>query len=119
MGLVVGPLGEGSKDLHNLVKVMAETRVASNARAEGRPASSRELGIVTGQIRRILSVTFVRAQAVCLLARVGYLGDGSKAAMERRDLTKKIEESRRRERVAHFQAHIRGNGLARVGQPFC
>ena len=50
--------------------------------------------------------------------RLAYLGDGAKAAAERRGLARKIEEGRRRDREAHYQAHVRGRGLSRVGQPF-
>ena len=41
--LVVGPWGEGSKDLHSLVKTLAESRVACQARSKGREASDNEL----------------------------------------------------------------------------
>ena len=34
-GLVVGPWGDCSKDLHALIKVMGETKVAARARGEG------------------------------------------------------------------------------------
>ena len=45
-GLVVGPWGEGSKDLHSLVKFLAETKLAAMARALGRQMSDKELGIL-------------------------------------------------------------------------
>ena len=38
----LGP-GEGSKDLHNLVKTLAESKVARQARSKGREASDNEL----------------------------------------------------------------------------
>ena len=71
-----------------------------------------------GQIRRVLSVTFVRAQACCLLARVGYLGEGDKLAADRRVLARATEESRHRERQAIYLAHVRGRGMSFVGQTF-
>ena len=117
-GLVVGPWGEGSKDLHSLVKVLGETKLAGRARAMGREGSDNELGVIIGQIRKFLSAAFIRAQSLCLLNRLGFLGEGAKAAAGRRDLAKSLEERRKRERVAHFEAHIRGRGLSRVGQPF-
>ena len=43
-GLVVGPWGEGSKDIHSLLKVLAETKLAAKARALWRPMSDKELG---------------------------------------------------------------------------
>ena len=45
-GLVVGPWGNGSRDLHNLVRTLAECRVASRERARGQEASDWELGVV-------------------------------------------------------------------------
>ena len=117
-GLVVGPWGECSKDLHSLVKVLGETKVAAWARERGRPASDNELGVVISQIRRCLSTAFIRAQGLCLLNRLCFLGKGAKEAAGRRNLAKQLEVRRRRELQAHFQAHIRGQGLSRVGQIF-
>ena len=37
-GLVVGPWGNGSKDLHDLVRTLAESRVAKRVRGRGREA---------------------------------------------------------------------------------
>ena len=116
-GLVVGPWGEGSKDMHRLIKVLGESRVTCQARARGRPASDKELGLVIGQIRRILSVCFVRAQATCLLTRVNYLSEGAKSAADRRVMAIRLEEGRRHEREANHSAHIRGR-LGRVGDLF-
>ena len=113
-----GPWGEGSKDLHSLVKVIAETKVANKARALGRDMSDKELGIVVSQVRKYLSTSFVRAQSLCLLNRLCFLGEGAVAAAGRRDLTRRLEEGRRRDRQASYMAHIRGRGLSREGQIF-
>jgi hypothetical protein len=117
-GLVVGPWGEGSKDLHILVKTMADSKVAAKARALGRDISDKELGIVVTQIRKYLSTSFVRAQSLCLINRLSFLGEGAQAAAGRRDLANRLEEGRRRDRQAHVLAHVRGLGLQRVGQLF-
>ena len=117
-GLVVGPWGEGSKDMHSLVKTIAETKVATKARALGRDLSDKELGIVVTQVRKYLSTSFVRAQSLCLLNRLCFLGEGAVAAAGRRDLARRLEEGRRRDRQATYLAHIRGRGLAREGQIF-
>ena len=117
-GLVVGPWGECSKDMHMLVKVLGETKIAAKARASGRQPSDNELGVIIAQIRKYLSSTFVKAQSLCLINRLGYLGQGAKAAAGRRDLAKRLEVSRKRDLYAHFQAHIRGRGLSREGQVF-
>ena len=110
--------GEGSKDLHSLIKMMGETRVLKRARAQGRPASDRELGAVIGQIRRVLSVTCIRSQGTCLLSRVRNMGEGTRSAAGRRVLAIRVEENRRREQAAHHSAHIRGRGLSLVGEHF-
>ena len=65
-----------------------------------------------------ISTAFVRAQGLCLLNRLCFLGEGARAAAGRRDLAKRLEVSRRRDLMAHYQAHIRGQGLARVGHIF-
>ena len=114
--LVVGPWGNGSKDLHNLVRTLAETRVGARTRARGREGPDWELGEVMGQIRRNLSLDFVRAQALCLIARIGQLGEGAQAAGKRREQAVKEEERRKRERLAHHLAHVRGRGLGREGE---
>ena len=84
-GLVVGPWGNGSHDLHSLVRTLAETKVAARSRARGWEGSDQELGLVMGEIRRALSLDFVRAQALCLLTRLTYLGDGAGGAARRRE----------------------------------
>ena len=117
-GLVVGPWGECSKDMHSLIKVMGETKVAAQARERGRPASDNELGVVISQLRKFLSTAFIRAQGLCLLNRLCFLGKGAKEAAGRRDLARRLENSRKRDLQAHYQAHNRGSGLARTGQIF-
>ena len=117
-GLVVGPWGEGSKDLHTLISIIGKSMVEAKSRERGWEGGEGELGQVMGQLRRKLSCTFVRAQALCLLARLGQLGPGAKAAAERRAESLRSETARRREAQAHWQAHIRGRGLGRVGMIF-
>ena len=46
-GLVVGPWGEASKDLHSLVRVLAESKVAMVSKARGWEGSDKELGMYT------------------------------------------------------------------------
>ena len=116
--LVVGPWAECSKDLHALIKLLAEQRVKAQARARGRPASDRELGTVVSQIRRVLSTTFIRANTTCLLSRLNYLGPGGMSAGARRSYMMRREEFCRREREAFYEAQVRGRGLSRVGLTF-
>ena len=116
--LVVGPWGNASKDLHQLIRTLAECRVAGRVRARGQEASDWELGQVMGQIRRALSLDAIRAQSLCLLARLCYLGEGAHAAADRRQQAAREEEGRRRDQMAHYMAHIRGRGVSRAGEVF-
>ena len=77
-----------------------------------------ELGLVVTQVRKYLSVAFVRAQSLRLVNRPGFIGEGAKAASGRRELVKRLEKGRRRERQAHFLVYARGQGLTRIGQLF-
>ena len=100
------------------MKVLGESKVAEKARSTGRPPSDNELGVIIAQTRKFLSIAFVRAQSLCLLNRLCNIGQGAREAAGRRDLAKRLEVRRRRDLHAHFQAHIRGQGLSRVGQVF-
>ena len=113
---VVGAWGEGSKDLHSLVKTISDTKVSAMARALGREASDKELGLVVTQVRKYLSVAFVGAQSLCLVNWLGFIGEGAKAAAGRRELIKKLEEGRKPERQAHFLAHVRGQSVPPTNQ---
>ena len=84
----------------------------------GRDISDKELGIIVTQIRKYLSTSFIRAQSLCLINRLSYLGEGAQAAAGRRQLAARLEEGRRRDRQAHHLAHVRGQGLSRAGQIF-
>ena len=117
-GLVVGPWCDGSKDLHSLIKILGESMVAAKGRARGWEGGEGELGQEMGQLRRRLSCSFLRAQALCLLGRLGQIGPGARAAADRREEAKRKEAAKRREAQAHWQAHIRGGGLGRTGMIF-
>ena len=92
--------------------------MAGRVRARGQEASDWELGQVMGEIRRALSLDAVRAQSLCLLARLCYLGEGAHAAADRRQQAAREEEGRRRDQMAHYLAHIRGRGVTRAGEAF-
>jgi hypothetical protein len=115
--LVAGPWGDLSPHLHALLKICAEQRVEGISRAQGWEAGPGTLGRVMGEVRRSFSVTVVRAAAMCLFERLAHLGPGARAAAERRQLTLRLEERRRREREAFFMAH-QGSGVSRVGRAF-
>ena len=65
--------------------------------------------------RRCLGITAVRAQAQCLLARTGHLGQGAKDAADRRQIARNLAERSRGEMRAHWEAHVRGRRLHTVG----
>ena len=76
-----------------------------------------ELGKAVGEVRIATSVVVVRSQQLCLLERLTFLGPGARAATERRALTQRLEERRRRDALAYQLSHI-NRGLARVGRAF-
>ena len=115
--LVAGPWGDLSPHFHSLLKVFAEERVAARGRASGEEQGPGQLGLVMGEVRRAASVTVVRAQAVCLLERLGFLGPGARAAAGRRQTTLRLERRRRKEAQAYHQAFVR-RGLAREGRAY-
>ena len=117
-GLVVGAWGEGSEDLHNLVQVIAETRVKSVALATGQIGSESEMGNIVGQVRRKLSVACVRANMTCLLSRLSLIGEASKQASKRRQQQAWLEDNMRRERQAQWIGRIKHHGIFHRGAFF-
>ena len=75
--------------MHSLVRTLAKSKAAARSGARGWQGSDQELGLIMGEIRRALSLDFVRAQALCLLTRLTYLRDG---AARRRGLAAQDEE---------------------------
>jgi hypothetical protein len=110
LGLCVGAFGDISTDLDRLIKALAESRVLYLSREAGRPLSDNESGHILGQYRRVLSVTFVRSQAACLVARVGHLGQAARECAGRRRGAMAEGVRMRQEAVAYHAAHIRGRG---------
>ena len=68
--------------------------------------------------RSVLSIAFVRAQALCLLAHLSQLGPHAREAANRRAAAQHGEVARRAEAQGHWLAHVRGRGLSRVGMVF-
>ena len=115
--LVAGPWGDISPHLHQLLQTFAESRVAAMSRAQGWEAGPGQLGKVMGDTRRALSVTIVRANALCLLERLSQLGPGAGAAAKRRQAALRQEERRRQDRQA-FDLAWRARGASRVGRAY-
>ena len=95
---------------------MAEARLAKVGLARGLPGSEGELGLITGQIRRKLSVNAVRVQGECLLARLPHIGAGAGQADKRREWVRREERQMLLERQAQWQAVVRGRGIVNRGQ---
>ena len=74
-----------------------------------------KLGVLVGQIRRILSVSAVRAQAECLLSRLRNVGGGAGAAYRRRQGVDREEVSWARERQAQAVGRRQGRKVVRHG----
>ena len=90
-GWVFGKWGECSPDVHNLIREMAKSRISYQQeleRKEGRRSKemsdSASLSLLTGQIRRGLSLVAVRSQARLLLDPVEVVGQGAVEATRRR-----------------------------------
>ena len=115
--LVAGPWGDISPHFHQLILSFAESRVAALSRSQGWEAGPGQLGKVVGETRRALSVTIVRANALCLLERLSQLGPGAGAAAKRRQVAVRMEERRRQDRQA-FDLAWQARGASRVGRAF-
>ena len=75
-----------------------------------------QLGKVTGQTRRAASVCVVRAQQVCLIERLAFLGPGgAREAAQRCQTTLRLGERRRRE-AQTYQLTFQARGLGREGR---
>ena len=114
--LVAGAWGDCSTHLHELIVTCAESRVAHLCRSTGRPELESQLGVITGQYRRLLSSCIVRAQAQCLLSRIGVISPEARVAAQRREVTGRLERQLQEERRAQWMASLRGPGWARRGR---
>ena len=90
--------------------VLVECRALFLSRETGRPLLDSETGHILGQYRRVLSVTFVRSQAACLVARMGHLGEAARECAGRRRAAMMEGERMQQEAAAFNAAHIRGRG---------
>ena len=115
--LVAGPFGDVSPDFHQLIQILAESRTANLSRAQGFDCSEGFLRKITGEIRRSLSTTIIRASAESLLERLQHISPAAGAAAKRRADSLKLEFRRRREREA-VEAAWRARGSCRIGRAF-
>ena len=74
------------------------------------------LALLTGQVRRTLSLEAARATSRCLLDRLEELGSGDKAAQRRRNWREKEVRDLDREQRAHALSMQYGRRVLRRGE---
>ena len=117
-----GAWGEASEDVHSLVNALASSRQKHQHLLDGRRggwsriSEAAELAMLTGQVRRSLSLEAVRSQARCLLSRLSGLGAGAAAAARRRAWAGNEERRMERERRAYNLSLGQGRCPLRRGQ---
>ena len=99
------------------MKDLAQTRAKHQQQLEGRWRHSGrteegKVAVLTGQVRRVLSLEGVKGSARCLLDRLRGLG----AAARRRAWAEAEEQRLRRERQAHILSLGQGQHALRRGQ---
>ena len=109
-GLVVGAFQEGSKDLHTLLDLLADSKLRAMGLARGREGTEQERAIILSGLRRRLSMAAAKANSACLLDRVGRVGEHHRQAAKRRAWAKREEERMKEERRAYWHAYVRGRG---------
>ena len=114
-GLVFGAFGEASEGVHELVHHLANSRLKAEGLQQGRESGKGELGVLVGQVRRMLSTTAVRAQAECLLSRLRHVGGGAGAADARRQGAVREEVNWARERQAQAVGRRQGRKVVKRG----
>ena len=116
--LVMGTFQEGSKDLHQLLDLVADSKLRARGLARGSEGSAHERSVILMNLRRELSTAGAKAQSACLLGRVARMGEGHRAAAKRRAWVIREEEARQQASRAHWLANIRGRGIIRGGGEF-
>ena len=120
MKLVVGPFGECSGDLHELLNTLAESKMLHLSRSRGELESEWKTASHLTYLKRQISVCAVRGMAESLLVRLQQAGvgpgGGAAQAAKRRGQAMAREERGRRERAAHWLQHTRGYRVLNCGQ---
>ena len=117
-GIVFGNFGEVSEDVHQLVAVMADSRVKVAVPVSAKKDLRREdfqRSTVISTIRRMLSVAGVRAQAFSLLGRLDTLGPGGKPAAGRRRQAANEERLLSLEQRAFMVSRRQSRNIYRTG----
>ena len=83
--LVIGPRGEGSKDIHRLINMTSEIAAEHRWREMGARSVDEARIVFRGRMRRSIGITAVREAAKLKRERLGIvLGDGKAAETRRR-----------------------------------
>ena len=112
---IIGGYGEGSDGVKSMLDNFGESRLRKLGLAKGTPEALKELGQVTGYLRRRLSSAVIRANVRCLLERMLQVGEGVGQAGRRRQWARQEEERARWEREGQWLARVTGRNLARRG----
>ena len=112
---VAGAWGEGSRHLHSFIQTCAESRVRYLCRTTGRQENEQLMGTVVGQYRRLVSTCVIRAQAQCLVSRVGIISPAARDAARRREVAGRLGRQHREEMQSQWMAGLHGPGWARAG----
>ena len=122
---VFGAWNEASPDVHTgLVHTLAKARLKKEELLEGgggrrqRMTEEAALALLTGQVRRSLSLVAARATARCLLDRLEVLGSGGRAAERRRGWREAEVRRMDREQRAHAVAQQHGRSVLKRGEIF-
>ena len=114
-GLVFGAFGEASEGVHELIQVVAQSRLRAVGLQKGRVCDKGELGVLVGRVRKQLSVAAVRTQADCLITRMGNVGEGAGPAGNRRQKVIRWERRWEKEMQAEMVCERQGQRILRRG----
>jgi hypothetical protein len=105
--LVIGPRGEGSPDLHQLIKEMAMITGERKWQCLGARGVVDAQGYFKQKIRRDIGIAAVRANAVLKRERIGMVHGDANAAFKRRNDARDHHRNMRQE---YQELHRRGAG---------
>ena len=115
LGLCFGAWGDASEGVHQLAQTIAESRLKYQGLQLGRPGSDLELGVLVGQVRRRLSMTVIKAQVDCLLAKIHQVGPGNTQLARKREWAVQEDLRMSRERGAQWVRQVEGVYTLRKG----
>ena len=101
--LVVGAWQEGSKDLHTLLDILADTKVRKPGLARGVLGTDTEKAIHLSQFRRKVSLVAGKAQSYWQSSKVG---ESFRQAAKRRKWIEREEERMKEERRTFWHANV-------------